>query len=206
MLPLPLYPSLDAAAKDASACKACSRASSRNQVVFGHGNPNARLTLVGEAPSNTDDSTGEPFTGPAGRLLDQVLAEAGVDRRDIWITNLVRCFARRERNQRVEISPVSAREIAACRTWMTTELHLVNPRVILTIGAPAARELIDPEFRLTEQRGQIFLLPGGRQAIATIQPAYVMRLNSIVDQQASLDAREILLADVRLAVALSETE
>jgi uracil-DNA glycosylase len=171
--------------------------------VFGNGNPNARLMLVGEAPSSTDDSTGKPFTGPAGRLLDDVLAEAGTHRSDIWITNLVRCYAGRERGGRAENRPATAKEIAACRTWMGTELQFVNPTVILAVGAPAARTIIGPEFRLQEQRGQVQALPGGRLAIATIQPAYVMRLTNIVDREASALARELLAADVKMAVELA---
>jgi uracil-DNA glycosylase len=200
MQSLPLYDSPESASLAAQDCVACQRARSRKIVVFGHGNPDSQLMLVGEAPSATDDSTGKPFTGPAGRLLDEVLAEAGISRRDVWITNLTRCFAGRERNGRVENRPATVREITACRTWMSIELQLVNPSVILAIGAPTARELIDPDFKLQEQRGEAFNRPDGRSIIATIQPAYVMRLVSLVDRAASDAARELLAADVRLAV------
>lgn len=206
MQSLPLYPTLESAASACQECRACPRFQTRQIVVFGSGDPRARLMLVGEAPSATDDATGKPFTGPAGKLLDAVLAEAGISRSAIWITNLVRCFAGRERNNRPENRPASAREIAACRIWMSTELQLVHPRVILAIGAPAARELIDPEYRLQEQRGQIHSLPGGRQAIATYQPAYVMRLANLVDRAASDEARRMLAADVRLAVELAHRD
>ena len=159
--------------------------------------------LVGEAPSSTDDDTGKPFTGPAGRLLDDVLIEAGISRQDIWITNLTRCFAGRERNGRTENRPASAREISACRTWMDIELQLVNPRVILAIGAPPARELIGRDFRLLEERGQVYTRPDGRLVIATLQPAYVMRLVGLVDRETSDAARALLAADVKLAVETS---
>ena len=200
MLSLPLYDSLASASDAAQECVACPRSQSRQIVVFGHGRPDSELMLVGEAPSPTDDSTGKPFTGPAGRLLDEVLAEAGVSRGDVWITNLTRCYAGRDRNGRIENRPATLREIAACRTWTSVEMHLVNPSVVLAIGAPPARELISPEFRLQEQRGEIFKRPDGRNVIATIQPAYVMRLSSLVDKAASAAARELLAADVRLAV------
>jgi uracil-DNA glycosylase len=197
---LPLYESLESASAAAQDCVACQRSRSRKTVVFGHGNPGSRLMLVGEAPSATDDSTGRPFTGPAGRLLDEVLAEAGISRKDIWITNLTRCFSGRERSGRIENRPASSREISACRTWTSVELQLVNPNVILAIGAPPAKELIAPEFRLLEHRGQIFKRPDGRSVIATLQPAYVMRLGTLVDRAASASARELLVSDVRLAV------
>lgn len=162
--------------------------------------------LVGEAPSETDDATGKPYTGPAGNLLDEALAAAGISRDDIWITNTVRCYAGRERNGRIENRPAAAREIASCKVWMDLELQMVNPQVILTVGAPAAKTLIHPEFRLREQRGQTEKRADGRLIVATIQPAYVMRLTSLVDQQASDEARALFNADVRLAVALSERE
>jgi uracil-DNA glycosylase len=162
--------------------------------------------LVGEAPSSTDDSTGKPFTGPAGRLLDDLLQEAGIHRRDIWITNLTRCFAGRTRNGRMENRPASAREITACSTWMGVELQFVNPRVILAIGTPAAKALIGGGFRLQAQRGEVVERPDGRLVIATIQPAYVMRLTSIVDRAASAAARADLASDIRLAVQLARNE
>lgn len=206
MQSLPLYPDLDSAAAAASQCLACARANTRRSVVFGSGNPNARLMLVGEAPSETDDATGKPYTGPAGNLLDEALSAAGISRNDVWITNTVRCYAGRERNGRTENRPAGAREISACRTWMDVELQMVNPQVILAIGAPAARTLIHPEYRLQDQRGLAERRADGRLIVATIQPAYVMRLTSLVDQQASEDARALFEADVRLAVALSERE
>lgn len=206
MQSLPLYPDLESVATAASACQACVRATTRRTVVFGHGNPHARMMLVGEAPSETDDATGKPYTGPAGNLLDEALAAAGISRDDIWITNTVRCYAGRERNGRIENRPAAAREIASCKVWMDLELQMVNPQVILTVGAPAAKTLIHPEFRLREQRGQTEKRADGRLIVATIQPAYVMRLTSLVDQQASDEARALFNADVRLAVALSERE
>lgn len=199
MQSLPLYPSLESARLAAQDCTACQRSADRQQVVFGSGNPQASLMLVGEAPSSTDDDTGKPFTGPAGRLLDQLFSEVGISRNDVWITNLTRCFSGRERNGRIENRPAAAREIDACATWMDMEIRYVNPRVILAVGAPPAKRLIDRNFRLQEQRGAIFERSDGRLVVATIQPAYVMRLTSLVDKAASGTAREQLLADMRLA-------
>lgn len=203
MQPLPLYPSLESARLAVQECTACVRAETRQMAVFGNGDRNARLMLIGEAPSSTDDATGKPFTGPAGKLLDQVFADVGITRDQIWITNLTRCFAGRERNGRLENRPAAAREIKACQTWTDIELRYVNPDVILAIGAPAAKVLIGRDFRLQEQRGLVFDLADGRKAIATIQPAYVMRLTTIIDKAASNAARQQLTDDIRLAAQLA---
>lgn len=201
MQQLPFYANIDEVRAEAELCVACARSESRQQVVFGAGNPDAKLMLVGEAPSGTDDSTGKPFTGPAGKLLDELLGEAGVERGDIWITNLVRCFAGRVRDGRPENRPVRAGELAACRQWLDLEIQYVNPRLILAVGAPAAHTLISRDFRLTEERGTFITRPDGRLAMATIQPAYVMRLRNLIDQEAYDTAREQLAADLKLAIA-----
>lgn len=199
MQSLPLYPSLESARMATQDCTACKRSLDRQQVVFGSGNPQAALMLVADAPSSTDDDTGKPFTGPAGRLLDQLFSEVGIQRNDVWITNLTRCFSGRERHGRVENRPAALGEIDACAIWMDLEIRYVNPSVILAIGASPAKRLIDRNFRLQDQRGTVFERPDGRLVIATIQPAYVMRLTSLIDKAASAVAREQLLGDMRLA-------
>jgi DNA polymerase len=198
MLELPLFPTLESARLAVEDCRACIRSSTRDQAVFGLGNPDAALMLVGEAPSPTDNSTGKPFTGPAGRLLDALLEEVGIHRRDLWITNLVRCFDGELKNGRMENRPVKAGEAKACRTWLDLEIRYVNPSVILAIGAPAARRIIGPQFRLSEQHGVLVPINNDRLAIATIQPAYVMRLATInPDTQAT--ARAQIVDDIRVA-------
>jgi DNA polymerase len=203
MLELPLYPTLESARLAADHCVACGRADGRTQVVFGSGNPDATLMLIGEAPSATDDNTGKPFTGPAGKLLDQVLAEVGIHRRDLWITNLVRCFDGALRNGRMENRPAKVSEIKACAIWRDLEIRYVNPRVILAVGAPAAKHLLGPDFKLKEQHGQVFERPDGRKVVATIQPAFVMRLSSIIDEAAQARARAQLVEDIRVAATAS---
>jgi DNA polymerase len=200
MMELPLYANIDEVRQAALGCRACGRSETRRQVVFGAGNSNADLMLVGEAPSATDDSTGLPFTGPAGDMLDDLLIEAGTSRDEIWITNLLRCFEGRRRDGRIENQPARQREIQACKRWLDLEIQYVDPKVILAVGAPAAKALIAPDFKLTEQRGQPVQRPDGRTAIATIQPAYVMRLRTLVDEAAEAAAREQLVDDLRLAV------
>jgi DNA polymerase len=198
MLELPIFPTLESARLAVQDCRACPRHETRDQAVFGLGNPDAALMLVGEAPSPTDNTTGKPYTGPAGKFLDQLLDEIGIHRRDLWITNLVRCFDGTSRNGRIENRPVRAGEARACRTWLDLEIRYVNPKVILAIGAPAARYLIGADFRLQDQHGQLVSLSDGRQAVATIQPAYVMRLASI-NPDAQAGARAQLLDDMRIA-------
>src|SRR3954452_18560533 len=123
---LPLYPSLESARLAASHCVACGRADGRTQVVFGAGNSEATMMLIGEAPSATDDDTGKPFTGPAGRLLDKIFEEIGIHRRDVWITNLVRCFDGALKDGRMENRPAKVSEIKACAMWRDIEIRYVN--------------------------------------------------------------------------------
>jgi uracil-DNA glycosylase len=198
MMELPLYPTIESARLAADHCAACRRSRNRTQVVFGSGNPDAALMLVGESPSATDDRTGKPFTGPAGKLLDTILGEVGIHRRDLWITNVVRCFDGELKAGRMENRPASVREIRACSTWMDIEIRTVNPRVILAVGAPAARRIIHSDFRLTEQRGTVIIRPDQRLAVATIQPAYVMRL-AMLNPGAEVPARATLASDIRVA-------
>jgi len=198
MLELPIFPTLESARLAVADCRACARFATRDQAVFGFGNPDAALMLVGEAPSPTDNTTGKPFTGPAGKLLDTILEEVGLHRRDLWITNLVRCFDGALKNGRMENRPARAGEVKACRTWLDLERRYVNPKVILAIGAPAARHLIGPDFRLQHQHGELIPLAEGSLAIATIQPAYVMRLATI-NPDAQPAARAQLVADIRIA-------
>ena len=202
---LPLYTSIDEVRAAALECRACGRAATRRQVVFGAGNPNARLMIVGEAPSATDDSTGLPYTGPAGDLLDELLEEAGTRREDVWITNLLRCFEGRERGGRIENQPARTTEIRACSRWLNLEIQHVKPRVIVAMGSPAAKALIAPDFKLTEQRGAVHTRPDSIQVVATTQPAYVMRLVQLVDRAAAERERAAVVADLTLAVRLAGT-
>lgn len=203
MMELPLYASIDEVRAAARECRACRRAETRTQVVFGAGNPKARLMIVGEAPSATDDSTGLPYTGPAGDLLDELLNEAGSARDEIWITNLVRCYEGRERSGRFENQPARVTEIRACSHWLNLEIQYIKPRVIVAMGSPAAHVLIASDFKLSEDRGSIHRRSDGIQVIATAQPAYAMRLRTLVDANAANAERKRLVADLSLAVQLA---
>jgi uracil-DNA glycosylase len=198
MMQLPFYANLDEVREEARACKACGRASQRTQVVFGAGDPSADLMLVAEYPSQTDDRTGAPFTGPAGDFLDELLSECGLSRDSIWITNVVRCYATDSGRPGDRIRPSTQRERSACKIWMDLELQFVDPKVVLAVGAPAAASLIDPEFRLTEQRGTWHRRADGRWAIATLQPAYLLRMRTH-DPDSFPRLREMIGNDIRAA-------
>ncbi|MEZ4523390.1 MAG: uracil-DNA glycosylase [Thermomicrobiales bacterium] len=203
MMELPLYSSIEEVREAALSCRACGRSETRRQVVFGAGNPDAELMIVGEAPSSTDDSTGQPYTGPAGDVLDELLVEAGTARDSVWITNLLRCFEGRERDGRLENQPARTTEIRACSRWLNLEIQYVRPSVIIAVGSPAARALISDDFKLTAQRGTIHRRPDGIQVIATTQPAYVMRLVNLVDREAAELERSRVVADLTKAVELA---
>ena len=199
MLELPLYDNLVEVRQAALGCTACGRSETRNQVVFGAGNDRADIMIVGEAPSATDDQTGQPYTGPAGDLLDTLLGEAGINREDVWITNLLRCFQGRQRGGRLENQPARITEIRACSRWLNLEIQYVQPSVLIALGSPAAKALIAKDFKLTENRGSIHHRPDGIRVVATTQPAYVMRLVEIVDQVTADAERARLVSDLVVA-------
>lgn len=205
MMQLPFYRDLDEVRAAAAGCRACSRSEQRTQVVFGSGDQDAGLMLVAEYPSQSDDRTGAPFTGPAGDLLDGVLAECGVSREQIWITNLVRCYATETGRPGDRIRPAGQREILACQVWMDLELQFVNPTVILAVGAPAAATLIGRDFRLTEQRGTWHRRSDGRWVTATLQPAYLLRLRQHEPERAE-ELRALVAADFASAIEQAEIQ
>jgi DNA polymerase len=165
---------------------------------MGEGNPRAAILLIGEAPGENEDLSGRPFVGRAGQLLDRTLEEARVGRGDVYITNVVRCRPTAVQNGAITNRAPRAGEIAACAPWRWLEINLVDPRVVVCVGGPAAKALIDKKFKLTEQRGQLFRRDDGRTYIATLHPAYVLRLQS-TDREAYHRARGHLIADLALA-------
>ncbi len=199
---LPFYSSLEEVYAEAAMCRACGRADQRQQVVMGAGDPNADLMLIAEYPSQTDDSTGHPYTGPAGEYLDELLAFAGTDRSSIYITNVVRCYATESGRRGDRIKPSTRTEQHACSTWTSLEIQFVRPRVILALGAPPARVLIDESFELTEQRGTWMTRPDGVEVTATFQPAYAMRMKPH-DPDRAREIESHLINDIRAAVARS---
>ena len=167
----PTLPKLKAAAAD---CKACDLWKSGTQTVFGEGRKKSRIMFVGEQPGNDEDLSGVPFVGPAGRLLDKALVEAGIDRTTVYVTNAVKHFKWEPRGKRRIHKKPNSTEVAACRPWLEAEISVVQPEVIVCLGATAAQALLGNKFRVSQQRGQFFQTPLGR-ITATVHPSSILR-------------------------------
>ncbi len=165
-------PSLKAAAAD---CKACDLWEKGTQTVFGEGRRKATVLFVGEQPGNEEDLTGKPFVGPAGRLLDEALAEAGIDRKQTYVTNVVKHFKWEPRGKRRIHKKPNAQEVKACRPWLEAEIALIKPRVIVTLGATAAQALLGAQFRVTKQRGKFLESTLAHYVMATVHPSSILR-------------------------------
>jgi uracil-DNA glycosylase family protein len=165
-------PALKEAAAD---CQACDLWKLGTQTVFGEGRRRTTLLFVGEQPGNEEDLTGKPFVGPAGKLLDQALEEAGIDRAQVYVTNVVKHFKWEPRGKRRIHKKPNAQEIAACRPWLEAEISLIKPRVIVALGATAAQALLGPKFRVTKQRGQFIDSTLAPYVMATVHPSSILR-------------------------------
>jgi len=162
----------------AVACKGCELWEPATQVVFSAGNPRAPMVLVGEQPGDAEDRQGIPFVGPAGKLLQRALSDAGVAVGDVYVTNAVKHFRFTERGKRRIHATPQVSHIQACRPWLEAELTNVNPTLIVCLGATAARSLLGASFRVTQQRGRVLELPtpvGERRVLATVHPSSVIR-------------------------------
>ena len=162
----------------AMGCLACDLASRRTNVVFGEGNPLSPLVLIGEGPGENEDKTGRPFVGRAGQLLDKALAEAGVERAQVYITNTVKCRAADWSTGKPVNRAPTEDEAIACRRWLVPQLGLIKPQVILCIGAPSAKNLIKKNFQITKERGKYFPCEFAK-TLATLHPAYILRQANI---------------------------
>ena len=175
---VPEHADIDDLKRAAVDCKGCELWKPATQVVFSAGNPRAPLALVGEQPGDIEDRKGIPFVGPAGRLLQDALDEAGVRREDVYVTNAVKHFRFTERGKRRIHATPQVTHIKACLPWLEAELTLVDPALIVCLGATAARALLGPDFRVTKQRGQVLELAtpvGIRPVLATVHPSAVLR-------------------------------
>jgi uracil-DNA glycosylase family protein len=190
---------LRAAARDCRACPLWKRAT---QTVFGAGAPHARLLFVGEQPGDEEDRQGLPFVGPAGRLLDEALAAAGIDRGDAYVTNAVKHFkwspAEGRGKRRIHEKP-NAAEIRACHPWLLAEIAAIRPEVIVCLGATAARALLGPAFRVTKQRGVPLPHETGARIVATVHPSAILRAP---DSDTRHSEMQRFIADLRAARVL----
>jgi uracil-DNA glycosylase len=174
----PLVPdrlSLSGLKEAAAGCTACPLHETGTQTVFGEGLVRAEILFVGEQPGDREDREGKPFVGPAGRLLDKALEEVGIDRRLAYVTNVVKHFKWTPKGKRRIHAKPNWSEIAACRPWLDAEVEVVEPRVIVCLGATAAQALLGREFRVTRRRGEIVDSGYGVPAIATVHPSSILR-------------------------------
>ena len=172
----------------AAECRACDLWKTGTQTVFGEGSETAQLMLVGEQPGDKEDLAGRPFVGPAGRILDQGLEEAGIDRSTVYVTNAVKHFKWEARGKRRLHKRPDATEIAACRPWLDKEIELVQPRVVVCLGATAAQALLGRSFKVTKQRGELFPQPAGHVITATVHPSSILRAADAASRESEMAA------------------
>ena len=174
----------------ASGCKACDLWKTGTQTVFGEGSSSATVMMAGEQPGDQEDRAGRPFVGPAGQILDQALAEAGIDRAEVYITNVVKHFkwsATEGGKRRIHKKPRYS-EIKACRPWLDAELDAVKPEVLVCLGASAAQELLGKDFRVTRDRGKLIPSDLAANVIATVHPSSILRAQDHESRRSQLDA------------------
>jgi DNA polymerase len=172
---IPPRPTLPELRRRAAGCTACHLHELGTQTVFGEGLRSAELMLVGEQPGDVEDREGHPFVGPAGRVLDQALAEAGIDRERVYLTNAVKHFKWTPRGGRRIHDTPNERETRACLPWLRAEIEVVSPSLVVALGATAAKALLGRDFRLTRHRGEIFSPLDGPPVTATLHPSAVLR-------------------------------
>ncbi len=206
---VPKEASLADLAQAARSCQGCELYRPATQTVFGAGQPSSRIVLVGEQPGDVEDRKGEPFVGPAGRLLDRALVDAGIERDQAYVTNAVKHFRfiGTDGKRRIHQKP-DASHMAACKPWLDAELSLLAPEVVVALGATAAAVLLGPTFRVTRQRGQLMPWdgPSGSEdagvhagwILATIHPSAVLRTQG-EGQEAAYDG---LVSDLKVAAGV----
>jgi DNA polymerase len=195
----PAIKSLRELAEAEHACTRCPLYAHATQAVPGEGRKHSHLMLVGEQPGDKEDLTGKPFVGPAGRVLDQALAEAGIPREDVFVTNAVKHFKHEMRGKRRLHKRPNAYEIERCKIWLDLEREIVEPVAIVALGATAARSLFGRPITIAKLRGQSLHLSDGTAALVTIHPSFLLRIEDAVDK-----AREYrnFVADLRQAAKI----
>src|SRR5215470_16947112 len=192
---IPDRPTVQRVRDAARDCRACDLWKRGTQTVFGEGRGKAELMLVGEQPGNDEDLTGHPFVGPAGKLLDRALADAGIDRDQVYVTNVVKHFKWEPRGKRRIHKKPSAAEVAACRPWLDTEIMLVKPRAIVCLGATAAQALLGRTFKVTAHRGEFIASPLAPLVLATVHPSSILRAPDDVARRREMEqfTRDLLV-------------
>ena len=190
---------LDDLRREAASCRACPLWKNATQTVFGEGPSDAEIILVGEQPGDKEDREGRPFVGPAGLLLDRALAEAGVDRGRVYVTNAVKHFKFEPRGKRRLHKRPNAGEVDACRWWLDRERAIVKPRVIVALGATAARGVVGRALTISSVRGEILMGPDDSRVVVTIHPSYLLRLRDDASKEREYNG---LVDDLRRCATL----
>ena len=188
------------AAKECEACHLYKRAT---QTVFGEGPKSATMMLVGEQPGDYEDVAGKPFVGPAGKIMDQALEEAGIDRSQVYVTNAVKHFKWEPRGKRRIHQKPNSREIAACRPWLEAELRIVKPKLVVAMGATAAQTIFGPGFRVTRERGKVLSSKLAPRVLATVHPSSLLRQP---DEESRQREYEHFVSDLRAALRAAGEE
>ena len=191
---LPPESTLPAVRDISRGCKACDLYLRGTQTVFGEGPATAEVMMVGEQPGDAEDLAGHPFVGPAGKLLDRALEDAGIDRARVYVTNVVKHFKWEPRGKRRIHAKPNAGEIGACRPWLETEIALVKPRVLVCLGATAAQALLGRAFKVTQQRGQFVESPLAPLVTATVHPSSILRAP---DDESRREEMRAFVADLK---------
>ena len=184
--PVPATESLPKLREAAAGCKACDLWKTGTQTVFGEGSRNAEIVFVGEQPGDKEDLAGKPFVGPAGRVFDEGLAAAGIDRRLAYVTNAVKHFKWEARGKRRIHQKPNAAELAACRPWLDAELEAVGPNVLVLMGATAAQALLGRQLRVTKDRGRPIESDLAPYVLATVHPSSILRQRTDEEREAAM--------------------
>jgi DNA polymerase len=196
---VPENPTLPKLREAAAGCKACDLWKTGTQTVFGEGTRNAEIVFVGEQPGDKEDLAGKPFVGPAGRVLDEALEAAGIDRKLAYVTNAVKHFKWEPRGKRRIHAKPNWAELSACRPWLDAELAVVKPKVLVALGATAAQALLGRQFRVTKQRGVPVESDLAPYVVATVHPSSILRQETDADRAAAF---EELVSDLKVVAKL----
>ena len=184
----------------AKGCEACHLYKRATQTVFGEGPKDASIMLVGEQPGDYEDVAGKPFVGPAGKIMDRALEEAGIDRSHVYVTNAVKHFKWEPRGKRRIHKKPNSREIAACRPWLEAEMRLVKPQLVVCLGSTAGQAFFGPSFRVTRERGKVLSSKLAPKVVATVHPSSLLRQP---DEESREREYERFVVDLRAAVKAS---
>src|SRR5438105_3181304 len=195
--PVPDTNSLVEVKQASKRCRACPLYLSGTQTVFGEGPSRAPIMLIGEQPGDQEDLAGKPFVGPAGKIMDRALEEAGINRKQVYVTNAVKHFKWEPRGKRRIHQKPNSREIAACRPWLEAELRLVRPKLLLCLGSTAGQAIFGPSFRVTRERGRLLSAKLAPKVVATVHPSSLLRQP---DEESRQREYAHFVADLRVAL------